>query len=124
MRSCIALLLAASLASVASAQGGSYGSVTPSPMARAYANGLYLPGNGSLAAGAGLDRPPRRVDAVPAPPAENPLASRQQPVVTCNATSCVGVDGTQYARGAGNVVFGSNGRVCQLTAPGAPLVCG
>lgn len=45
------------------------------------------------------------------------------PVVNCHPGGCSGVDGTQYARGAGNVMFGSNGKVCQYVAPGAPLVC-
>ena len=31
--------------------------------------------------------------------------------------------GSAYDRGAGNVMFGSNGKVCQFVAPGAPLMC-
>jgi hypothetical protein len=43
------------------------------------------------------------------------------PFVNCHPGGCSGVDGTQYMQGAGNVMFGSNGKVCQYTAPGAPL---
>ena len=54
----------------------------------------------------------------------NPLSPTTRfPSVTCHPGGCSGLDGTQYARGAGNVLFGSNGKVCQFTAPGAPLVC-
>jgi len=54
----------------------------------------------------------------------NPLSPTTRfPLVTCHPGGCSGVDGTQYARGAGNVLFGSNGKICQFTAPGAPLVC-
>jgi len=64
----------------------------------------------------------------PPPPAAStnadPLSpTARYPSVTCHAGVCVGADGTQYAPGAGNVMFGSNGKVCQSTAPGAPLVC-
>jgi hypothetical protein len=45
------------------------------------------------------------------------------PMVSCHPGGCSGVDGTQYMRGAGNVMFGSNGKVCQYVASGAPLAC-
>jgi hypothetical protein len=45
------------------------------------------------------------------------------PMVNCHPGGCSGFDGTQYTRGAGNVMFGSNGKICQYTAPGAPLTC-
>ena len=45
------------------------------------------------------------------------------PLANCYAGGCFGTDGTQYTRGAGNVLFGSNGKICQYTASGAPLVC-
>src|ERR1700712_5604551 len=55
-------------------------------------------------------------------PRVNPLSpSTQYPWVSCRAGVCFGSDGTQYAPGTGNVMFGSNGKVCQYTAPGAPL---
>jgi hypothetical protein len=45
------------------------------------------------------------------------------PLVNCYAGGCFGTDGTRYVRGAGNVLFGSNGKICQYAASGAPLVC-
>jgi hypothetical protein len=57
-------------------------------------------------------------------PMANPLSpSTRYPLVNCTSGGCSGLDGTQYSRGAGNVMFGSNGKICQYTAPGAPLVC-
>jgi hypothetical protein len=44
-------------------------------------------------------------------------------VTQCDQTGCWGNDGTRYTRGAGNVMFGSNGKTCQSRAPGAPLSC-
>lgn len=44
-------------------------------------------------------------------------------VVNCDAAGCWGTDGTRYNRGAGNTMFGSDGRTCQAVAPGAPLMC-
>jgi len=44
-------------------------------------------------------------------------------VANCDQTGCWGNDGTRYTRGAGNVMFGSNGKTCQSAAPGAPLSC-
>ena len=57
------------------------------------------------------------------PMAVHATPATHYPVVNCHPGGCSGVDGTQYARGAGNVMFGSNGKVCQYVAPGAPLVC-
>jgi hypothetical protein len=49
---------------------------------------------------------------------------RNFPQVThCDQAGCWGNDGTRYTRGAGNVLFGSNGKTCQSRAPGAPLSC-
>jgi len=44
-------------------------------------------------------------------------------VANCDPAGCWGIDGTRYTRGAGDVMFGSNGKTCQLVAPGAPLSC-
>jgi len=44
-------------------------------------------------------------------------------VVNCDSGGCWGTDGTRYNRGAGNTMFGSDGRICQAVAPGAPLIC-
>ena len=41
----------------------------------------------------------------------------------CDAAGCWGTDGTRYTR-AGNVLFGSNGRICNIVSPGAPAICG
>jgi len=41
----------------------------------------------------------------------------------CDPAGCWGTDGTRYTRGAGNIMFGSNGKTCQFVAPGAPLSC-
>jgi hypothetical protein len=66
---------------------------------------------------------PLNPGAVSAMPYVSP--STHYPLVNCSVGggACFGTDGTQYARGTGNVMFGSNGKVCQYTAPGAPLVC-
>ena len=52
-----------------------------------------------------------------------PFAQTNPQVASCDASGCWGTDGTRYNRGAGNVVFGSNGKTCQLVAAGAPLMC-
>ena len=52
-----------------------------------------------------------------------PSPTTRYPLANCYAGGCFGTDGTQYTRGAGNVLFGSNGKICQYTASGAPLVC-
>jgi hypothetical protein len=44
-------------------------------------------------------------------------------VANCDQTGCWGTDGTRYTRGAGNVMFGSNGKTCQSGAAGAHLSC-
>jgi len=41
----------------------------------------------------------------------------------CDVAGCWGTDGTRYTR-AGNVLFGSNGRICNIVSPGAPAICG
>jgi hypothetical protein len=44
-------------------------------------------------------------------------------VASCDPSGCWGTDGTRYSRGAGNLMFGSNGKTCQIIAPGVPLTC-
>ena len=44
-------------------------------------------------------------------------------LANCDQAGCWGIDGTRYTKGAGNTMFGSNGKTCQLVAPGAPLSC-
>lgn len=56
--------------------------------------------------------------------AEYRFAADESPqVANCDQAGCWGIDGTRYTRGAGNVMFGSNGKTCQLVAPGVPLSC-
>ena len=55
--------------------------------------------------------------------ANAPSPTTHYPLVNCYAGGCFGTDGTQYTRGAGNVLFGSNGKICQYTASGAQLGC-
>lgn len=55
--------------------------------------------------------------------ASAPSSTTHYPVANCYAGGCFGADGTQYTRGAGDVLFGSNGKMCQRTAPSALLVC-
>ena len=50
-------------------------------------------------------------------------ASNFPQVTSCDRAGCWGTDGTRYTRGAGNIMFGSNGKTCQSLAPGAPLSC-
>jgi hypothetical protein len=51
------------------------------------------------------------------------VAQTNPPVANCDPTGCWGTDGTRYTRGAGNLMFGSNGKTCQFVAPGTPLTC-
>jgi hypothetical protein len=51
----------------------------------------------------------------------SPMASNL-PFANCDTAGCWGMDGTRYTR-AGNTLFGSNGKVCNITAPGGPAVC-
>jgi hypothetical protein len=50
-------------------------------------------------------------------------AAANFPLGACDPAGCWGVDGARYDRDAGNVLFGSNGKICQFVAPGAPLMC-
>jgi len=51
------------------------------------------------------------------------VAQTNPQVASCDPTGCWGSDGMRYTRGAGNLMFGSNGQTCQFVAPGAPLTC-
>jgi hypothetical protein len=125
----------------------SYGSTMPSGTGLGYTTPLLLSPNGSSVwsspgfgyatapplgtYGSSMSSSTGLGYAAPSPlnPAEvGPMANAlspttHYPLVNCHPGGCSGVDGTQYTRGAGNVMFGSNGKICQYTAPGAPLVC-
>jgi len=124
-----------------------YGSAMPSGTGLGYTTPLLLGPNGSSVSGSPgfgyATAPPLGTYgsslssstglgyAAPSPlnsggvgPMANPLSpTTRYPLVNCHPSGCSGIDGTQYARGAGNVMFGSNGKICQYTALGAPLVC-
>ena len=78
-----------------------------------------------------LDSSMGLVSAVPSPlipgqvgaMANAPSPTAHYPMANCYVGGCFGTDGTQYTRGPGNVLFGSNGKICLYTASGAPLVC-
>ena len=53
----------------------------------------------------------------------SPFAQANPQVASCDPNGCWGTDGTRYSRGAGNLMFGSNGKMCQIVAPGVPLTC-
>jgi len=40
----------------------------------------------------------------------------------CDSGGCWGFDGARYNR-AGDVMFGNNGKICSIVAPGAPAIC-
>lgn len=78
----------------------------------------------NLAGSAGLNNGMPELPAIePVPPLTNssPMTPNL-PFANCDTAGCWGVDGTRYTR-AGNTLFGSNGKVCSITAPGAPAVC-
>jgi hypothetical protein len=79
----------------------------------------------SLSSGTGLGyAAPSPLNSGGIGPTANPLSpTTPYPLVNCHPGGCSGIDGTQYTRGAGNVMFGSNGKICQYMASGAPLVC-
>ena len=103
-----------------------YGSAMPGGTGLGYTTPLLLGPNGSSLSGS-----PGLGYAAPSPlnsggvgPMANPLSpTTPYPLVNCHPGGCSGIDGTQYTRGAGNVMFGSNGKICQYMALGAPLVC-
>jgi hypothetical protein len=84
--------------------------------------GTYA-GDMSSSVGSGYAPPSPLTPGESGPMAKTPTPATHFPLVSCHPGGCSGVDGTQYARGAGNVMFGSNGKICQYTAPGAPLIC-
>jgi hypothetical protein len=61
----------------------------------------------------------------PAPPIVNtppPFGPSGAQLNNCDVTGCWGTNGTRYTR-AGNVLLGSNGRICNIVSPGAPAIC-
>ena len=128
------------MATLASAQSNPYGSALPSTsglgsnapllLSPSTPNGFGRPGFGNVTSpslgsyGGNMGLGYSATPPVSSGPVLNPLLpNTRYPVVSCHPGGCSGVDGTQYARGAGNVLFGSNGKICQYTAPGAPLIC-
>jgi hypothetical protein len=51
-----------------------------------------------------------------------PIAPSGAQLNGCDVAGCWGTDGTRYTR-AGNVLFGTNGRICNIVSPGAPAIC-
>jgi hypothetical protein len=96
---------------------------------------LFSPGGGGVSGSAGLrystPGPATSGSSITSPlnsfasaPMANPLSpGTRYPLVDCHPGGCSGSDGTQYTAGAGNVMLGSNGKICQYMAAGAPLVC-
>ena len=78
----------------------------------------------------GLTSGPSPNSAMTGPPPSgfvNPLVNA--PPVTSGAQlgnfdsgGCWGFDGARYNR-AGDVMFGNNGKICSIVAPGAPAIC-
>jgi hypothetical protein len=118
-----AILLAGG-ASLASAQISPYGTGLSSS-AGLGAPFALSPYGSSLSSSTGLGyAAPSPLNSGGVGPMANPLSPvTPYPLVNCHPSGCSGIDGTQYTRGAGNVMFGSNGKICQYMAPGAPLVC-
>lgn len=132
-----AALLAGS-ASLVGAQGSPYGSTLSSgaglgaPLAQS-PYGTAMPSGTAFRYPTGISMSSSTELGHVAPSPENfggvgrigdPLSpTAHYPLVNCHPGGCSGSDGTQYVHGAGNVMFGSNGKICQYTAPGAPLVC-
>ncbi len=61
----------------------------------------------------------------PVPPMVNtppPIAPSGAQLNNCDAAGCWGTDGTRHTR-AGNVLFGNNGKICNIVSPGAPAIC-
>jgi hypothetical protein len=97
---------------------------------------LLLTGSASLAAaqfgaaGNNLTGSPGWNSGVPAQPAMEPVpqmlntppTAANAPLNNCNSAGCWAADGTHYTR-SGNVLFGSNGKICNIVAPGAPPMC-
>ena len=97
---------------------------------------LFLAGSASLAAaqfraeGNNLIGSSGWNSETPAQPAIEPVppmsitspTAGNVPLNNCDSAGCWGANGTHYTR-AGNVLFGSNGRVCNAVAPDAPAMC-
>jgi hypothetical protein len=102
---------------------GAYGSSASSSPSLGFAPALPLTPYGGSSTGAGYATPSPLNPGGVGPMPDTLSPATHYPLVSCHPGGCSGVDGTQYTRGAGNVMFGSNGKICQFTAPGAPLVC-
>jgi len=96
---------------------------------------LLLTGSASLAAaqfgpaGNNLTGNPGWNSGVPAQPAIEPVpqmlntlpTAANAPLNNCDSAGCWAADGTRYTR-AGNTLFGSDGKICNIVAPGAPAM--
>jgi hypothetical protein len=56
------------------------------------------------------------------PIVNTPSMAGNVPLTSCDSGGCWGANGTRYTR-AGNTLFGTNGVVCTIVAPGAPAMC-
>ena len=86
----------------------------------------YSAGVGYPSSSSGLDyKTPAQLNTETADQIANtpPAAAPIIPMGSCDPSGCWGSDGARYTRGAGNVMFGTNGKMCQFTGPGAPLMC-
>ena len=66
-----------------------------------------------------LVQPP--IETVP-PMINPPSMAANVPLTNCDSAGCWDAAGTRYTR-AGNTLFGSNGKICNIVAPGAPAMC-
>jgi hypothetical protein len=101
-----------------------------------FAVGVFLAGSASLAAaqfGGEVNKPtsitgwdteiPAQPAIEPVPPrVDTPRMAGNVPLTSCDSAGCWGANGTRYTR-AGNTLFGTNGVVCTIGAPGAPAMC-
>jgi hypothetical protein len=101
-----------------------------------FAVALFLAGSASLAAAqfgtagnnltgstgwnSGMPAQPA-IEPVP-PMVDTPRMAGNVPLTSCDSAGCWGANGTRYTR-AGNTLFGTNGVICTIGAPGAPATC-
>jgi hypothetical protein len=85
----------------------------------------YSAGTGNLSGSTGWNyQTPSLVNTQPAGQiASTPSPAPTIPFGNCDPAGCWGANGTRYTRGAGNFMFGTNGKICQMTVPGAPMMC-
>ena len=97
---------------------------------------LFLAGSASLAAaqfgaaGNNLTGSTGWNSGMPAQPAFGPGPQMANPSPTtanvplshCDSAGCWAADGTRYTR-TGNALFGGNGKICNIVAPGALATC-